>query len=227
MIDALKDVFHRFGIQPKNISLYEMAFTHASYTNEHRECPSYDRLEFLGDSILDMIVGDFVYQAYPEFNSGNLSKVRAVLVEGKTLTKFSEDVYGFAELVRYSVGEKDNVKNHRHIDEDVFESFIGAVYLDQGYFFVRDLLHQIYQPLLNEAMATALRGDAKSRLQEKVAPASLTYVVVSQERAGTEEVCFTVEARVGSAVLGVGKGHNTKEAEVNSAMDALSKMVGE
>lgn len=76
-------------------------------------------------------------------------------------------------------------------------------------------------------MATALRGDAKSRLQEKVAPASLTYVVVSQERAGTEEVCFTVEARVGSAVLGVGKGHNTKEAEVNSAMDALSKMVGE
>lgn len=226
MIKGLDQVFERFSIEPKDVSLYEMAFTHASYTNEHHDCPNYDRLEFLGDSILDMVIGDLVYQAFPDFNSGKLSKVRAVLVEGKTLTKLSEEVYGFSKLVRYSVGEKDNTKNHKHIDEDVFEAFIGAVYLDQGYLFVRNLLREIYTPLVEDAKVVALKGDAKSRLQEKVAPASLTYVVVKQENLGTEDVCFTVEARVGTAVLGKGQGHNTKEAEVNSALDALSKMVG-
>ena len=226
MIKGLDEVFQRFHITPHDVSLYEQAFTHASYTNEHKECPSYDRLEFLGDSLLDMIVGTIVYEADPQANSGKLSRMRSALVEGKTLTHFSEDVYGFSSLVRYSQGEKDNVKFHKHIDEDVFESFIAAVYLDQGYEFVRKILVDIYTPLVDEAMSVSLERDSKSRLQEVLNGANIQYVVIRQDNLNTEDVCFTVEARLGSVTLGVGKGHNTKEAEINAASDALSKKVG-
>lgn len=227
MIEGLDEVLKQFSIVPKNIALYEQAFTHASYTNEHKECPSYDRLEFLGDSLLDMIVGDLLYQSKPDANSGTLSKMRAALVEGKTLTYFSENRFGFAKLVRYSEGEKNNTKFHKHIDEDVFESFIAAVYLDQGYAFVRHLLEEIYTPLIDESIQLSLDRDSKSRLQEVLKGANVNYVVVKEENPQSENVCFTVEARLGTMVLGVGRGHNTKEAEIAAAKDALSKQVGE
>lgn len=226
MIEGLDKVFARFSIVPHDLSLYEQAFTHASYTNEHKGCPDYDRLEFLGDSLLDMIVGDMVYKANPESNSGALSKMRSALVEGKTLSHFSEDVFGFASLVRYSQGEKGNAKFHKHIDEDVFESFIGAVYLDQGYDFVRKILIEIYTPLLDEAMNVSLSRDSKSRLQEMLGGVKIDYVVIKQENPNSENVCFIVEARYGDVSLGVGKGHNTKEAEINAASDAIKKKVG-
>lgn len=226
MIEGLNKVFERFRIVPKDISLYETAFTHASYSNEHRECASYDRLEFLGDSILDMVVGDLVFQAYPSFNSGYLSKTRSVLVSGKSLTELSSH-FGFSSLVRYSVGEKGNTRNHKKIDEDIFEAFIGAVYLDQGYLCVRSLIEEIMKPKLEEASKIAFKGDSKSRLQEVVAPQNLTYVIVKSENLNSEDVCYTVEVRVGDTPLGVGKGHNHKAAEVEAASDALSKMVGE
>ena len=118
MIEGLDALLGRFGIVPKDISLYEMAFTHASYTNEHPNSPSYDRLEFLGDAVLDLVIASYAYKNYPTLNSGQLSKVRALLVEGKTLTDFSENRFGFASLVRYSVGEKGNTRFHKHINED-------------------------------------------------------------------------------------------------------------
>jgi ribonuclease III len=226
MIDGLDKVFERFHIIPNDISLYEQAFTHASYSNEHKECLSYDRLEFLGDSLLDMIVGDMLYKANPTANSGVLSRMRAALVEGRTLTHFSEDVFGFSSLVRYSQGEKDNTKFHKHIDEDVFESFIAAVYLDQGYSFVRQLILDIFTPLMDEAMSISIKRDSKSRLQELLKGAVIQYVVIKQENLLSENVCFTVEARYGDMSLGIGKGHNIKEAEINAASDAISKKVG-
>ncbi len=226
MIEGLKKVFQRFDITPNDVLIYEQAFTHASYTNEHKECPNYDRLEFLGDSLLDMIVGDMVYQANPDANSGTLSKMRAAMVEGKTLTHFSEDVFHFASLVRYSQGEKDNTKFHKHIDEDVFEAFIGAVYVDQGYDKVRKIVTDIFTPLLSQALDVSIRRDSKSRLQELLKGAVIQYVVIKQENLMSENVCFTVEARYGQVSLGVGKGHNIKEAEINAASDAISKKVG-
>jgi ribonuclease-3 len=225
MIEGLAEALKQFGIVPKDISLFEMAFTHASYTNEHPDSPSYDRLEFLGDSILDMVIGDFVYQANPTADSGHLSKMRAVLVEGKTLTDFSEVRFGFDKLVRYSVGEKGNVRFHHHINEDVFESFVAAVYLDQGYAFVREMLAQIYAPLLPQAFEMEEKADSKSRLQELLI-SDIDYVVTQAQNVNTEDVSYTVEARMGNVVLGTGRGHNQKEAEINAAADALSKRVG-
>jgi ribonuclease-3 len=225
MIQGLDSIFKQFNITPHNLSLYEMAFTHSSYTNEHPMDHDYERLEFLGDSILDMVIGDFLYQSYPDVDEGQLSKMRAALVESKTLTDFSENVYGFASLVRYSVGEKGNTRFHHHINEDVFESFIGAVYLDQGYLFVRKLLADIYKPLIVKAADMAFHNDPKSSLQELL-NSDITYVVTSQTNLNTPNVEYVVEARVGGTTLGVGKGHNTAQAETNAAQDALTKKVG-
>ncbi len=227
MIEGLDAVLKDFHITPNDISLYEMAFTHASYTNEHRDCPSYDRLEFLGDSILDMVVGDLVFHHYPESNSGTLSRSRSALVEGKTLARLSESVFGFASLVRYSEGEKNNVTNHKHINEDVFESFIGAVYLDQGYEKTREIVVNIFTPLLNVALDLSKKRDSKGRLQELMNGVVINYVVVSQTNINKEDCHFVVEARLGNDILGCGEGHNIKEAEINAAQNALSKKVGE
>ncbi len=227
MIEGLDEVLKDFHIVPNDISLYEMAFTHASYTNEHRDCPSYDRLEFLGDSILDMVVGDLVFHHYPESNSGTLSRSRSALVEGKTLARLSESVFGFASLVRYSEGEKNNVTNHKHINEDVFESFVGAVYLDQGYEKTREIVVNIFTPLLNVALDLSKKRDSKGRLQELMNGVVINYVVVSQTNINREDCHFVVEARLGNDILGRGEGHNIKEAEINAAQNALSKKVGE
>ncbi|MCI1735163.1 MAG: ribonuclease III [Bacilli bacterium] len=226
MIEGLADTLKAFNIVPKDLSLYEQAFTHASYTNEHPGCLSYDRLEFLGDSILDMVIADFLFSRYPESNSGALSKMRASLVDGKTLTEFSEKHFHLSRLVRYSVGESTNNRFHTHIDEDIFEAFIAATYLDQGYLFIRQLLWTIYEPVLDQASQRAIQKDSKSRLQELV-PLGLEYVIVSQTNPNTPDCHYVVEVRVGGTVLGVGEGHNHKEAEVAAATDALSKKVGQ
>lgn len=223
--DEIDAVLAKFGIVPNDYALYDAAFTHASYHNEHPECPDYDRLEFLGDSILDMVIADLLFYFYPQCNSGDLSKMRATLVEGKTLTDFSENRFGLASLVRYSVGEKNNTKFHHHINEDIFEAFIAATYLDQGYVFTRKLLVNIYSPLLPLAYEKAQKADSKSRLQEAL-HSNIDYVKVSESNLNSDDVSYVVEARVSGTVLGTGKGHNLKEAEVNAAWDALSRKVG-
>ena len=213
MIEGLDAILSDFHIQTQHPELYEMAFTHRSYTNEHPECPCYDRLEFLGDSILDMVVGRLVFDHFPKDNSGVLSKARAALVDGKTLMRLSESVYGFASLVRYSQGERNNTAHHGHINDQVF-------------IFVEKIIIDIFTPLLPIALEVSAQRDSKGKLQEYLHGCPVQYVVVSSSGVGTDDVSYTVEARLGKNVLGVGTGHNTKEAEVNSAKDALRKKVG-
>ncbi len=224
--DDILVLLNGFGIKPNDLKIYDQAFTHASYTNEHPDSPSYDRLEYLGDSILDMVIADILYEKFPNDKSGLLSKKRSVLVEGKMLTFFSEEKYHLAPLVRYSEGEKNNVKFHKHIHEDIFESFIAAIYVDQGYETVRRVIEDIYAPYVDDLDDLLDQSDAKSKLQE-ILESNIEYVVISQKDMNSDDVSFTVEARVNGMPLGVGVGHNTKEAEINAAKDALSKRVGD
>lgn len=226
MIKGLREVLDQFSIVTDNISLYETAFTHASYANEHSEAIDYDRLEFLGDSILDMVVADLLYQKFPKAKSGQLSKMRANLVEGETLTYLSEEKYHFAELVRYSVGEKDNTRFHKHINEDVFEAFIGAIYVDKGYIFVRKIVEDIFLPLIENYDEVLIRVDPKSHLQELLA-SNIIYEVINVKNLNSPDVSYKVAAKLGTTILGIGEGHNIKEAEKRAATDALLKNVGE
>lgn len=224
--EAIVNALKRFSIYPHNLDLYMQAFTHASYSNEHPNSPDYDRLEFLGDSILSMVVSDLLFHQYPDFNSGKLSKTRAALVGGEMLTYFSENSFHFSNLVRYSVGEKNNTRFHKHIDEDIFEALIGAIYLDLGYEKVRSFIEQVYAPLIKTAEGLAEHLDSKGRLQELLMT-TIKYVVVSQKNLNTPDCHFVVQARIGEQILGIGEGHSIKEAELNAAEDALRKKVGD
>ena len=220
------EIFLRFHIIPNDLSLYQQALTHASFSNENSSSPSYDRLEFLGDSLLDMIVASIVYENFPSFNSGKLSKVRSILVSGENLSHLSEDVFFLDKYVRYSVGEKNNTRFHHHINEDVFEAFLGAIYLDLGYDKVTQVIREIFSPLIKEASESLENYDPKTSLQEKLGT-QLKYRVKNIENFNSQDVHYVVEAVYNDAILGVGEGHNILQAEKNAAKDALSKKVGE
>ena len=224
--EIIVELLKQFDIIPSNLNLYLQALTHASYSNEHKNSPSYDRLEFLGDSILDMVVADLLFSEYPNANSGSLSKMRSALVQGEMLTYFSEKSFHLADYVRYSVGEKDNIRFHKHIDEDVFEALIGAIYLDQGYECCRNVLKKIYEPLIHTADNFAKHIDSKGTLQE-IMGTNIAYIVVSQKNINSPDVKFQVHAKIGNQILGIGEGRTIKEAEINAANDALRKKVGD
>ena len=224
-MEKIKKLLLELNINTTNFSLYETALTHASYVNENGG-QHYDRLEFLGDSLFDMIVADFVFKEYPEANSGLLSKTRSYLVRGEMQAYFAKK-FGIDKLIRYSVGEQKNIKHHSKIEEDVFEAFLGAMYLDQGLDFVKDFLYKLYKPLLSDAINQAqdMKTDPKSTLQEKLGSSKVKYVIVKQRNNQIEDDEFIVEARSEGILLGVGSGHNHNEAEKNAALDALNKGV--
>lgn len=223
MDEKLIEFLNGLNIKPNDITLYEQAFTHPSFSNEHRDCPSYDRLEFLGDSLLDMIVGEMVFNYYITGNSGNLSKARSALVSGETLSKLSEQVYKCSSLVRYSKGELLN-PNHKKIDEDVFEAFLGAMYLDQGFDFTKKFIESVFDPLLPNALILNDYRNPKGVLQETLSENRIKYVNTIQRKIKDDLWEFTVEARADNVVIGKGVGKNKKEAEINAAKDALIKM---
>src|SRR5574344_1685675 len=138
---AAKDVHQllkELNITYTDFSLYEAAFTHVSFSNENKAkepgLKDYDRLEFIGDAVLGLVVGDLIYSRFPKMDSGQLSKCRSSLVMGPTETGFAVKM-GFADYIRLSKGETKSGPVKSKILEDVFEAFIGAFYLDnQGDF---------------------------------------------------------------------------------------------
>lgn len=209
--------------------LYEAAFTHISYRNEHKDtCKAdYDRLEFIGDGVLDLVVGDMLYERFPEMRSGELSKSRAALVRGVTLSSFSKKMH-FEEYIRVSHGEEKSGPIKANILEDVFEAFIGAYYLDNHSDFeaTRRLVSSFFaEPVENYQKFENF--DYKSRLQEVVqaeVKTGLEYVVTKET--GTPNAKeFTVQVKLNGLVLGEGKGTSKKRAENAAAKMALERKV--
>ncbi len=217
---SLEELLASQGVDPHDMALFTAAFTHASYSNEHRGSRDYDRLEFLGDGVLDLVVGDLLYRAHPDYDSGKLSKYRSQIVEGHNLADLAVRM-GFAPFVRFSEGEKKNAAYHGHIFEDVFESFIGAAYLDQGYAF-------IYR-YLAKAMAVYIAGSAfagvpdwKSKLQEEIQAefkSGVEYELVASSGTAQDKT-FVVVCKVDGVILGTGRGHNKKQAATEAAKEA-------
>lgn len=222
----LRKLLDLFGIETNNIALYEQAFTHSSYVNEKKtDKPCYERLEFIGDGVLDLIIADFVYKQYPDLDQGQLSKLRIYFVNGEALTRYAKK-YNFNNILLLGHGQKINGGTNDKILEDVFESFIGAVYLDKGFDFVYKLIQKIFLEDIQNVSLSVLK-DYKSQLQEYVqadSRNSVLYRCVSEtgNPPNTEFVC---EVYWDDTVFGVGKGTSKKKAEQEAAKDALSKMV--
>src|SRR3954468_323381 len=214
----------RIGFTFSDISLLKQAFTHSSYVNEHRRKPYEDneRLEFLGDAVLELTVSKFLYLKYPMMSEGELTKLRAAIVCEPSLVAFANEL-NFGKLVLLGKGEEMTGGRERPaLLADVFEAFIGALYLDQGIDTVIRFLEQVVFPKIN-AGAFSHVMDYKSQLQELIqrdGTGSIEYRVL-QEIGPAHNKEFVSKVSLNGKELGVGTGKSKKEAEQHAAQMAL------
>jgi len=214
-------ILEELNVVPNDLSLFETAFTHSSYCNEHKECESYERLEFLGDKVLDFIVSEYLYLNRHLFE-GEMTKLRAAHVCEDALSEYSINSH-FDEYLKLGRGEElTGGRGKKAILADAFEAFIGALYIDQGIDKTKEFVMNTVIKSINKN--EELFNDYKSVLQEMVQTTkkSLEYVVV-RETGPSHDKEFEVNVIVENIIYGTGVGKTKKEAEQNAAKDALSK----
>ena len=205
----------------KNEKLYIRALTHTSYANENN-VESYERLEYLGDAVLELVISEYLYKN-TEHLEGKMTKLRSHYVCENANYEYSIHL-GLNEYLFLGNGEKDRGGKYRKaIVADIFESFIGAIYLDLGFEEAKKFIYKNIIPLI-ENKTIDFFDDYKSILQELVQTdkKSLDYVVVNESGPAHEKI-FTVEVRIDDIVYGKGTAHSKKQAEQIAAKDALSK----
>jgi len=209
----------------KSPELLTRAFTHTSYANEHNT-NSYERLEFLGDAIVDFLVGEYLFNNFPEMDEGMMSRIRASLVCEKALSELAMEI-GIDKYMRLGNGARQSGDSNRpSILSDMFEAHIAAMYLDAGLDNTRQYLYSIYGERINEATKSDQVIDYKTKLQEKLqadGPCNIIYEVISAD--GPVHHClFEMQVTANGKVLGKGSAYSKKEAQQRAAQDALNKI---
>lgn len=215
------EILKKLNIKYNNISLYEQALTHTSYANEHN-LESYERLEFLGDAILELIISEYLYKT-THSAEGIMTKMRSHYVCENALYEYSVKL-GINDYIRLGRGqEEQDGKHSKAIVADVFESFLAAMYLDCGIEEVKKFIYKYIIPII-ESNSLDFFHDYKSKLQEYVQTdkKSLEYIITNEEGPSHDKT-FEVEVRIDGIVYGKGSAKSKKEAEQNAAKDALSK----
>lgn len=218
---ALESVLgHRF----ENRHLLELALMHRSYGAEKGISESYERLEFLGDAVLQLAVTDYLYEAYPELAEGEMAKVRAAVVDAATLVSLA-NTFGVGPALMVGRGEEQTGGREKHsILADVVEALLGAVYVDAGYATARELILDHWGDLVDRRAASPGRRDYKTRLQERLAAAGTRPRYVLSERGPEHAKEFTAQVWRGDSKLGEGTGTSKKRAEQAAARDASDRL---
>jgi len=215
----------KIGYSFRNIDLLKEAFTHRSFLNENPAwgVPHNERLEFLGDAVLELVITEYLYQKYPKDDEGKLTSIRAALVNYVALSKVARDI-GMESYIRTSRGEaRDQGKAREVILANAFEALLGALYLDGGYRAVADFIKAHTLASLDDVVSQGLYKDAKSSLQEyaqerfKFTP---TYTVVKESGPDHKKI-FTVAVIIDGKEAACGEGSSKQEAEVEAAKNAL------
>ena len=216
----------KLGVKFKNKNLLAQAFCHRSYMNEN---PGFllnnnERLEFLGDAVLELIVTEYLFETYPEKPEGELTNWRASLVNAKMLGEISEEL-GFNDFLLLSRGEaKELGKARQYILANTFEAFIGSLYLDQGYKKTEGLIKKYLIKKLPDIVKKGLHRDAKSRFQEEAQEGTgltPTYKVL-KEWGPDHAKNFIIGVFLGKKLMAEGEGSSKQEAEEAAAKRALS-----
>ena len=215
----------KIGYFFKNPELLKTAFTHTSYANEHN-IKSYERLEFLGDAIVDFLVGEYLFNNFPELDEGMMSRVRASLVCEKALSELAGKLEIDECMLLGNGAENSGDRNRPSILSDMFEAHIAAMYLDAGIDNTRDYLYSIYGKKIGEAVKSGQVIDYKTKLQEKLqenGPCNISYELISAE--GPVHHClFKMQVVADGKILGQGSAYNKKEAQQKAAENALNKL---
>lgn len=209
----------------KNKNILIQAFCHRSFLNENQKfCPEHnERLEFLGDAVLELIVTEHLYQKYPKNPEGELTNWRAALVNAKMLSSLAKDL-GFNDFLLLSRGEaKEEGKARQYILANTFEAFIGALFLDQGYKVCQKIIKEHLIQRLPEIIEKGLYKDAKSRFQEEAQEKvgiTPTYQVL-KEWGPDHEKHFIIGVFLGKDLVAKDEGSSKQEAEEAAAKKAL------
>ena len=222
-MDALEE---RLGYKFKNINLLKNSLTHSSYANEVRGgFSSNERLEFLGDSVLSVIVSDYIYKHFTNMPEGELTKLRASLVCEKSLCSFSRELH-LGEFLMLGKGEeKGGGRERDSILADAFEAVLAAMYLDGGMEVARKHVMRFVLPELNHTDDEVFK-DYKTALQEIIQrnPEEEVTYILTGESGPDHNKLFTVEVHLNSPILGTGSGKSKKQAEQSAAKQALHLM---
>ena len=221
----LKKLKDEYNVKFKNEKLLEEAFTHSSYSNEHPDAGirDYEKLEFLGDAVLELAVSNYLYRHYPKLNEGELTRLRSNIVRTEGFSEFAIEC-GFQKEIHLGNGEeKAGARSRKTLLEDVFEAFNGALYLDQGMPAVEHFLHLTVYPLIDKGEFDDSR-DYKTDLQELLqqnGPVNIEYSVISESQLPSH---FEVELKINDEAKTRGEGHNKKAAEQQAAKAALKEL---
>jgi ribonuclease-3 len=216
----------RIGVVFDDLSLLRQAFTHRSYLNEHRNeaIGHNERLEFLGDAVLELVVTRHLFDAYPEHTEGDLTAYRAALVNTNTLAAVAAEM-GMNDYLLLSRGEaKDTGRARQYILANTFESVVGALYLDRGYPAAEKFIAENIFPLTDDVVQKRLWQDAKSRFQESAQEhLSVTPTYKVLEEAGPDhDKHFVVGVYAGAELVAKGDGKSKQEAEQKAAAHGLT-----
>ena len=216
----------KLGFAFHDINLLVTALTHRSYVNEHRLVTREhnERLEFLGDAVLELVASDFLYRNYDE-PEGIMTALRAALVRTESIGNAGKEL-GYEPLVRLSHGEKNGSERaHDVILADCFEAVIGAIYLDQGYETAKDFIAKHILVKIDMILEEGSWRDPKSYVQElaqKIDGETPVYRTLREDGPDHDKI-FTVGVYVGDKLLGTGTGHSKQEAQTVAAREGVKK----
>lgn len=223
---AIKGIEKKLGYTFKDTKLLTNALTHSSYANERRTV-SNERLEFLGDSVLSIIISDYIYKRMAEINEGDLSKLRAGIVCEESLFIAAKRIDLDKAILLGKGEELTGGRKRPSIVSDAFEAVIAAIYLDSGIEAARKWVLDHMKLDIEEAISGKRNKDYKTTLQEKLQKQHLGMVVYKlvSESGQDHDKTFGMAVYLGEKKIGEGKGHNKKEAQQKAAKNALDKML--
>jgi ribonuclease-3 len=227
----VEELSRRLGYRFKQPALLTEAFRHSSYVNELSDSDLRDneRLEFLGDAVLDLAISDILMELFQDSKEGDLSKYRATVVNEAGLCRVAQEL-GLGEYLMLGRGEEMSLGREKtSILANTMEALLGALYMDAGFGKTKDIVRKLFSPLLGNINTGKVVNDYKSQLQEYTQGVYKTrpeYVLV-EESGPAHDKTFRVALRLGGEVMAEGEGKSKKEAEQKAAKEALPCLTGE
>ena len=227
--EELLEFCGRMGVDMHNLELLNVALTHSSYANEAKTKPRpqyNERIEFLGDSVLSIIVSTYMYNNFPKLSEGKLTKLRAHIVCEGSLYKYAQALH-IGDYLQLGRGEElCGGREKASLLADAFEAVLGAVYLDCGMRVAREYLLRQMRAEIDKICCYGISDDHKTHLQEYLqrdGDVDLAYEVLGTQGPEHDKI-FEVEVLLDGKQIGTGKGRTKKDAEQMAAMDALKKL---
>lgn len=216
----IEELEKNLNIVFKNKELLETAVTHRSYLNEHRKVAEHnERLEFLGDAVLELIVSDFLFRKFNDRAEGELTSFRSALVRTDSLALTAKDLK-IGEYIKLSRGEEDSGGREKdYLLANAFEAVLGSIYLDQGYDVCKKFIEQFLLPKIDDIVEYRLDIDNKTKIQElaqSVYKSTPTYEVTDEQGPDHDKV-FTVVVKIDGKIIGEGSGSSKQRAEEQAA----------